>query len=405
MKILLIKASAKSPFKAYKKYLGSPPQSIFSLAAATPIDIDLEMVDETADMKPPIRPDADLIVIFGSTPDAIRAYELSDFYRKMGITVIIAGLHASFLPDEALTHADTVIIGEAENIWSQLLADFRSNTLQQRYQSNEPVDISNLNYFPTNHIKTSQYNGSWSVLVSRGCTHRCSFCLVPPFFKGRIRYRPVGQVIDEIKQSGANWLELHSDNLTADRDYALELFTALKPLGINWSGETTINIAKDEELLRTAAESGLSYLLVGLETPSKMALKKATKGFVKVDEVKEYIRRLHEYDIAVDSAMVFGFDEHDSTIFKDSMDYVKEVDLDVAHGVVLIPFPGSRTFDQLDREGRILTTDWSKYDGAHAVFQPKGMTPAELEQGAKWFNSNFYTIKKMFGKRSWVFWG
>lgn len=404
MKIDLIKVSAPSDFKTYKKYMGSPPQNIFSAAAATPADVGIKLIDETIDMKTNLKTDADLVGLFMSTPDAIRAYELADQFKQRGKTVVFGGLHPSFMPEETLQHGDAVIIGEVEEVWEQLLQDYCNGNLQTRYERATHFDLANLNPYPMNQIPKRKYDGCWSVVVSRGCRFKCSFCLVTPFFKPKMRYRPISDVIDEIKLSGANWLELHSDNLTADRDYAMELFKALKPLKIDWVGETTINIARDDELLQLAAESGLSYLLVGLETPSQSTLKAAGKGFVKIEEVKENIRKLHEYDIIVDSAMIFGFDEHDEHIFQDSLDFAKEIDLDVGHSVIMIPFPGSRLFDQLDKEGRILTRDWSKYDGTHAVFQPKNMTTQTLEEGAWWFYKKINRFNNRFNKRTWKYW-
>jgi len=405
MKISLIKASEQSDFKEYKKFMGAPPQNIFSAAAATPTGIEIEMVDETADMRPNFGTDADIIFIFMSTPDALRAYHLANQYKLRGKTVVLGGLHTTFLPEEALKFADAVIIGEVENVWHTILADFQQGNLKRWYKSETPVDVTQLKPYPRNLIRPKQYKDVLSVLVSRGCRYHCSFCLVTPFFaKKAMRYRPIGDVVDEIKQSGAKYVELHSDNLTADPNYAKELFTALKPLNIQWVGETTIDMAADEEMLRLAAESGLTYLLVGLETPSPAALKKAGKGFIRVEEVKKYIENLHHYNIAVDSAFVFGFDEHDDQIFQQSLDFAREIKLDVAHGVTLIPFPGSRTFQQLEEEDRILTRNWAEYDGAHAIFQPKHISPKTLEEGAKWFNNQFYSLGKMLNPASWWLW-
>jgi len=220
-----------------------------------------------------------------------------------------------------------------------------------------------------------------------------------------MRFRPIGSIVDEIKNSGAKYIELHADNLTADRDYAIELFKALKPLSINWSGETTINLANDEELLQLAAASGLHFLLVGLETPSRSALDKSGKGFVSTHDVKRQVAAFHKYNIEVDSAFLFGFDEHDKSIFNETYEFVKEIDLDSTHSVIVIPFPGTHTFKTLKNEGRILTEDWSKYDGAHAVFQPQNMTPYELEQGAYEFYQKIDQLNKMkVGKRWNYFW-
>jgi radical SAM superfamily enzyme YgiQ (UPF0313 family) len=404
MKIDLIKASAKSAFKSYKKYMGSPPQNIFSVAADTPNTHELALYDETVDIKANPKTKADLVTIFMSTPDALRGYELGDHYRKQGKVVVFGGLHPTFMPGEALQHGDAVIIGEAEGVWEQLLNDVLTGSLQPKYERQTPFDLSMSKPFPTKYISKHKYNDSWTVMVSRGCRFACSFCLVTPFFKPKMRYRPVGQVVDEVKNCGAKWIELHSDNLTADRDYALELFKALKPLKVNWVGETTINIAKDDELLHWAAESGLRYLLVGLETPSKSALKQSGKAFVKTEEVKDHIKKLHEYDITVDSAMLFGFDEHDENIFEESFEFCKEIDLDVGHSVIMIPFPGSQLYNQLDAEGRILTKDWSRYSGEYAVFQPKNMTLETLEKGAQWFYDKISNRNTRLTKRYMKLW-
>lgn len=389
MKVSLIKASAPGYYKQYKQERGGPPQNIFALAAATPPHVHFDLIDETANMKVKYNTDSDLISISMSTPDALHAYNHAKEFRRRGKTVVFSGLHPTFLPDEALKHGDAVIIGEQEGVWEELLEDFETGTLKRKYQNDEPVDLSTLNPYP-NCVPKRIYNDLWSVVVSRGCPFKCSFCLVNKFFD-RIRYRPVENVIDEIRNAGTNWFELHADNLTHDRDYAMELFTALKPLNINWVGETTIRLAEDQELLEAAAASGCTYLLVGLETPSQSALKNISKGFVHPEQAKEYVSRLHEHNIIVDSSMLFGFDEHDTDIFKRALEFTEYVEIDICDPIISIPFPGSTLFKNLEAEGRILTYDWSLYDGGHAVFQPAQMTPEELEKGQEWFMYNYYS--------------
>ena len=395
MKVYIIKASAQSEFKEYKKFLGAPSQNIFSLAASTPLDVEIEMLDETMGMKINFESDADIVAIFGSTPDILRAYEIADIFRKRNKTVVLGGLHVKFMPEEAAAHCDAIMVGETEGIWQELLDDYNNNTLKKRYQRTSLVDLATLKPYPTQYIKPATYKGFWSVLVSRGCNNKCSYCLVHPFFEN-IRYRPVGNVIDEIRKCGSNWIELHADNLTANRDYAMELLTALKPLKINWVGETTIKVAEDPELLKLVAESGLRYLLLGLETPSKAALQGASKAFMNPDTVKENISRFHEYGITVDSAMLFGFDEHDKNIFKESLEFVRYTGVDVSHSVIVIPFPGSEFYKKMEQEGRLLTKDWSQYDGRHIVFQPAKMSPQEIMEGMKWFEDKFYGGIGMF---------
>lgn len=383
--VAMIKASAPGPFKTYKRQRGGPPQGLFALAAATPAEVSVTLYDETVDVRPPKHLKTDLVVIFASTPDALQAYSIADRARADGCTVVLAGLHATFAPDDAETHADALLLGEAENVWPVLLADFEAGTLRRRYHDPAPVDLTTLKPFPTHLIGAEAYDGFWSVVVGRGCRFKCNFCLVHQFFPN-MRQRPIADVVAELRRipSGA-WVELHHDNLTSDRAYAKALFEAITPLGLNWVGEADINITRDDELLALAARSGMRYLLVGLETPSKAALKGAGKAFVRPDEARERVAKLHAHDIIVDSSMLFGFETHDETIFQEALEFVEYVEVDVCDPIIVTPYPGSALFADLDAQDRILTRDWSKYDGAHAVFQPAGMTPEALEYGAGWF--------------------
>ena len=205
MEVYLIKASAPGAFKEYKKSMGAPPQNIFSLAAATPKDIGISMCDETIGMTPKMSTKADIVVLMFHTPDAVHAYALADKFRSKGKTIVLAGLHPSFMPGEAGSHADAVLVGEAEDVWEDLIDDFKTNALKPIYQRSEPIDLSKVNPYPTNIIPPSKYKHFWSVLVSRGCVHRCDYCAVPPFFCGKYRKRPIDKIVDEaIDQSWFN---------------------------------------------------------------------------------------------------------------------------------------------------------------------------------------------------------
>lgn len=398
MKIVLIKACQDSYFKAYKKYQGSPPQNIFSAAAALAPIAKLEMYDETMGNTAPKKLRCDLVVIYMSTPDAARGYELADMFQRQGLKVIMGGLHPTFMTQEALLHCHSVIQGESDLLWESILSDLNVNQLKPIYKSDTLFDLSKLNPYPTNILSPSLYNGVWSVMVSRGCRFKCHYCTIPRFFQKQT-YRPVGNVIDEIKNSGQKIFELKADNLTSDREYCLELFEALKPLNITWTAETNLRFVDDEELLSSAAESGLWYLLIGLETPSKSALKEAAKGFNNVHKSKEYIQKLHDHNIVVDSCMIFGFDDHDTNIFDDTWDFIHDIELDVCHPTIMIPFPGTPLYKELDEQGRILTRDWSLYDGDHAVYQPGNMTEKELEAGKNQFINRYYSTSESLKRK------
>ena len=384
MKVDIIKASADGDFKEYKRSRGGLPQNIFSLAGATPPDIAVRLLDESVDCRVDPGSDADLVAIMFSTPDAPRGYALADSFRARGKTVVFGGLHPSFLPEEALAHGDAVIVGEAEGVWERLLADFRGGRLERIYRAEAPFDLARLKPYPTDLLGPSHYDWIWTVTVSRGCPFNCEFCTVNRFFRG-LRYRPVEHVVAEVRGCGAGHVELKADNLTADRGYCLELFRALEPLGINWSTSTDIRLADDPELLDAAVRSGLSYVLLGIETPSDRVLRGAGKGFVRSEALHRQVARFHEGGVIVDAAALFGFDGQGPEAFRETLDFFESIEVDVCDPVIVVPFPGTRLFDRLEGEGRILTRDWARYDGSHAVFRPSDMTPAELEMGAYWF--------------------
>lgn len=398
MKIYLIKASAGSSYSEYKAETGGPPQNIFAAAAAMPFGTEIEMCDETIGMKTDFNSDADIVAVFMSTPDAYRAYQITKKFRDNGKVTILGGLHTYFFQEEAAKNADALIVGESEGLWEGIFSDVKNSALKSVYKRSEPLDLAELKPYPTNIIPVSKYNWTWSVVVSRGCPMHCEFCLVHKFFD-KFTLRPIEHIVEEVralKKIGVQWVELHSDNLTHNKKYAMELFKALAPLEMNFYGETTILIARDRELLAAAQKAGIKALLFGIETPSEEALKEQGKNFVKPEQVKEYVSIIKSYGIEVVGDFLFGFDAHDTDIFDQTLDFIKNIGVNTAYPHLMIPFPGSETFKKLDKEGRILTKDWSKYDGAHAVFQPAGMSCEELENGTwkvykeieKWNNSH-----------------
>lgn len=386
MKVYLIKASAGSSFSTYKKKSGGPPQNIFSVAAATPSYVEIEMTDETIGSKTNFKSNADVIAIFMSTPDALRAYDIAKRFRSLGKTVVLGGLHTFFMQEEALQHADALLIGEPEEIWEDLLNDFQNGVLKSKYQRKTPFNLKKLKPYPIHLIDPEKYGYMWSVVVSRGCPYHCEFCVVHKFFD-EFQLRPVEEIVKELKNLkayGIEWVELHSDNLTANRKYALELFEGIKDLKMNFFSETTILIAKDDELLQAAADAGVKNLLFGIETISKSALKGQKKNFVRPEKIKEHVEKVKSYGISVSSDFLFGFDEHDENIFEETLDFINQVPFDEVYPHFVIPFPGTELFKKLEAEGRILTKDWSQYNGEHAVYQPKLITPQQLEEGTYW---------------------
>lgn len=380
MKVYLIKSSSGSDYSKYKEETWGPPQNIFSAAAAMPEWVEIEMCDETIWMKANVESDADVVGIFMSTPDALRAYELADLYRKEGKKVILWGLHTMFNQEEALNYADSIFIWETEWLWEKFFTDMEEGDIKPKYKRTEEFDLAYLKPYPLDLIEPKRYNYTWSVVVTRWCPFTCSFCLVNKFFN-KFKHRPIENIVEEVKALKKKWVqrvELHSDNLTANRLYALQLFKALEPLKMNFYWETTILIAKDDELLEAAKKAWVKALLFWVETPSEKALKAQGKWFVKPDKIKDYIKKVQWYWIEVWLDFLFGFDDHDTWIFDETIDFIRKIKANRTFPHLVIPFPGSETYKKLDAENRILTKDWSKYDGTDPVFEPKGMTAKEL---------------------------
>ncbi|MCH4889671.1 radical SAM protein [Acidaminobacter sp. JC074] len=388
VKVCVIKASAKSEFKDYKKSMLGLPQNIFSLAACTPDYVTLQMVDETVGVKVDFQTQADIVMIMFHTPDAIRAYELADKFKAKGKTVVLGGLHTSFMSQEALSHAHAILVGECEGIWEELLEDYLNGQLKSKYERDFVFDLKDLKPYPTDILPTELYDYSWTVTVSRGCPNKCSYCTVHKFFPS-YRKRPIADIVEEIKNAPTDFIELKADNLTIDRNYCLELFKALEPLDIIWMTALEPEFAEDKELVDAAAKSGMRVVLLGIETPSREALKDNNKGHLALEKVKEQIAYLHDLDVEVDSAMLFGFDEHDKTIFAETLEYALDIDLDITHGVVPIPFPGTELYKSLSEAGRIETRDWSKYDGTRLVFKHPNFTDKELYEKTYWYEKEF----------------
>jgi radical SAM superfamily enzyme YgiQ (UPF0313 family) len=393
--ICAIKASADSGFKDYKRSMLGLPQNIFSLAACTPDWVTLQMVDETVGVKIDWKTRADIIVVMFHTPDAVRAYEIADKFRKKGKTVVLGGLHTTFMQEEALRHADAIMIGECEDIWEELLEDYLEDQLKMVYERDTVFDLSNVKPYPTDIIPTEVYDYSWTVTVSRGCPNKCAYCTVHKFFP-TYRKRPIEDIVEEIRNAPTDFIELKADNLTVDREYCLELFKAIEPLDIVWFTCLEPGFAEDKELVEAAARSGLRSILLGIETPSRDVLTDNNKGHLELEKLKERIDYLHSFDIEIDSAMLFGFDGHDKGIFQETLDFTLDIDIDITHGVIPIPFPGTELYKSLEEQGRLTTKDWSKYDGSWLVYSHPNFSVMDLYKSTMKFEKDF---KKRHKKR------
>jgi radical SAM superfamily enzyme YgiQ (UPF0313 family) len=379
----------------FRKSLRYAPLTLTTLAALVPPELDarVTLVDEgVADIDPGTP--ADLVGISVITGTAPRAYELAAAFRRRGIPVVLGGVHPTLMPEEAARHADTVVVGYAERAWPRLLRDFTAGRLAARYDQEPDLRLEGLPFPRRDLLPASHYTTMHTIEATRGCIHQCDFCVVPTAW-GRPLKRPVGEVVADIRQMGARRLIFLDLNLIADLDHARELFTALIPLRIRWGGLATTVIALDDDLLDLAARSGCRGLLIGLESLSPDSLAETHKSFNLRTDYHTVVRQLHARGIALMGCFVFGFDHDDRETFARTVAFVLDAHVDLPRYAILTPFPGTPLFRRLHQEGRILTDDWSLYDGQHVVYQPARLTQEALRDGTEWAWKETYRFRSI----------
>ncbi|MGB9859520.1 MAG: B12-binding domain-containing radical SAM protein, partial [Moorellaceae bacterium] len=241
----------------------------------------------------------------------------------------------------------------------------------------------------------SRYLVPDTVQTTRGCPFSCSFCTVSRFFGHQFRFRPVEEVVREVQALEGEVIAFVDDNIVGHPGYAKRLFKALAPLKIKWFSQGSLNIARDEELLRLAAESGCIGLFIGFESLSPANLQAIGKAVNRVEEYSAAIKKIHEHGIAIEGAFIFGFDEDDESIFERTVKFAQDNRLEAAQFGILTPFPGTPLREQLEREGRIINNDWAEYTISKVVFQPKRMSPETLQKGFNWAWQEFYSLSSI----------
>jgi radical SAM superfamily enzyme YgiQ (UPF0313 family) len=344
---------------------------LLQLASLTPQDHEVRITDENwtaIDFTYPY----DLVGITGTTVQIPRAYAIADEFKKQGVTVLMGGPHVSFLPHEAMAHADSIVRWEADEIWEHVLHDAQNGTLKKVYNPKFPKSLDFELLRPVSrvfHIETPPWIPfkikAAAIQAQRGCPHNCEFCSVTKFNGRRVRQKSVGYLTEEItkaKNEGIRFLVFMDDNIVADKEYAKELFRALIPLKLEWLSQTDIGIA-DDDILDLAVESGLKLALIGLESLNAETLGKSISAAKKSWRAKyeDGLAKLRRRGVMVHGGFIFGLDGHTHDQAMKTVDWAIENKLTVSHFTIATPLPGTRLFRKLDKAGRIDTYDWSKY--------------------------------------------
>lgn len=390
MKLELIVPAMHGSSNKGKKAI-CPPLAPAAIAALTPPGVKVSITDENV-ARIDFNKDTDLVGITALTSTSKRAYEIADTFRARGVNVILGGIHASIMPDEASEHADAVVIGEAEGIWPQVIEDSKADRLQKVYRQRERPSLVGLPVPRRDLFKKGVYFIPNTVSTTRGCPYNCSFCSVTLFFGHSYRCRPLAEVISEIKAIDREApIIFVDDNIVGKPSYAKELFRALIPLKLKWLGQSSVNIAKDEELLKLAAASGCIGLLIGFESLSPASLAGIGKKINVINEYEAVIRKIHSYNIGIHGCFIFGLDEDDEDIFKRTVRFAQKTRLETAQFSFAIPHPGTTLYESLDEAGRIVSKDWSKYND-EIVYLPKPFSREILQKGHDWASPEFYSL-------------
>ena len=399
MKILLIFPKVKySPYYTKKerelnlKLFGEAISlTLPQVAAITPKQHSVKIVDENYETIN-FNQDCDLVGITCLTMTANRAYEIADRFRSIGVPVVLGGNHPTSLPEEAKKHADSVVIGEAELVWSHLIEDVEQGDIKPFYQSIEPIPPESIPE-PRRDLLKRRYKGD-GLLIKRGCPNRCEFCTVSSFYNKEIR--PLKKVLNEVNNIKANNIFIYDSNLTWNMEYTKDFLREIKNSGKRWLANGTPNVlSKDDELLKLAKDANMYCWLIGFESISQKSLNGINKRHNKVKEYIAAINKIKSNKMVIVGTFMFGFDEDTSEIFDDTLQAIYEWGIEMAEFHILTPFPGTPLYKRLKKEGRLLTEDWSKYTTTNVVFEPKNMSKQELFEGTRKVAKEFHRIPRI----------
>ena len=392
-----------SQFLLSRRYL-SYILAIPTLLATTPDTHETRIFDENIE---DIDYDwhADLVGITVRTMFAPRAYVVSEIYRKRGVRTVLGGIHPSMCPEESLEHCDTIVCGEAETLWPEVLKDAENGRLKRVYKADTPADLEACPMPDRSSLSKDRYF-SHMIQTTRGCPFTCEFCSVHAFNGQNIRSKTVDQVVQEIvdiNRGHAKYKEKQAiffvdDNIVACKPFARELFQALKPYRINWMCQAPISISRENDILKLMKDSGCGAIFIGMESVSKENLASMHKKLNMRYDFSEAVKNIQSHGILVHGSFIVGYDHESQSTFQELIDFIQESNLLMPLINILTPFPGTKLFARLEEEGRLFHKDWNLYDTKHVVFMPASMPPEELQEGYRKIVRTVYSYESILKK-------
>lgn len=389
--------SKGKPIIQRKTYL--PGLTMPQLAAITPEHFDVTCVSETSEPIP-WNEKWDIVGLTGmGGAGVIRAYQIGDIFREKGSLVVMGGIAISLF-DEEMTrpHTDVIIKGEAEDTWPRFLNDYLKDDVKPLYVMEKVPDVT-LFPTPSYHKFNAKYYGMWRpVQATRGCPFPCTFCSISEFFKRSYRKRPVDQVIRDVraaKASGSKYIAFIDDNIGVDFNYCRELWTALIPEKILWASQCSLQIAKEDEMLKLAYDSGCRILSFGVETINEASLVHIDKEWNDPQNYDKAFSNIKSFGIEISTEMILGLDGDDETVFDRTFNFLMKNKIALPRMYILTPVPGTPMYKELMAEGRIFDHDFQKYVGGSAVFHPKNMSAKTLQDGYWNLYKKLYSTKNI----------
>lgn len=394
--ILPALAEAESPFWRPIKYSLFPPLGLATLAAYLSPEDEIDLQDQHVEALN-IDDEPDLVIIQVYITNAYRSYQLADHYRAKGVYVILGGLHVTSLPEEAMQHADSIFLGPGEETFPLFLMDFKNKAPKQVYSSS----IRTLEKVPPirrDLIKRERYLVPNSIVVTRGCPHHCDFCYKDAFFEGGKSFytQAVDDALAEIERLPGRHLYFLDDHLLGNSKFAIELFEGMKGMNRVFQAAATVDSILRGNLIEKAAEAGLRSLFVGFETLSPANLQQSNKKQNLQKDYTHAVNRLHSLGIMINGSFVFGLDEDDQDVFKRTVDWGVNHAITTSTYHILTPYPGTRLFQNMEKQGRIMTRDWDLYDTRHVVYKTTNLNAVALKNGYDWAYTEFYKWSNIF---------
>jgi len=378
------------------------------LAGLSPPDVEISFTDDLLtpiDLEKDLK-DVDLVGITVLSKTALRAYGIANAYRRRGIPVVLGGIHPTAVPEEAKEHADSVVLGEAEEVWPHLVEDARMGNLKPFYRQEGYTELSRMPMPRRDILPKKGYLPLDVVQVSRGCPFRCEFCTVQKFFGEAHRLRPVSEVVEEVRRLPHRWMMFNDDNIIGNPSYSRELLKALIPLKKKWFGQASLSGLKTVENVEWLAKSGCTSLFIGFESLSKKNLMRSQKFQNDPSEYREIVESLHRFGIAICGAFIFGFDEDDPSVFEKTVSFAIKAKLFSAVFMILTPYPETAFYHRVKKEGRLVQDQWwlsEKPEDSAPHFLPTKMSAETLREGWKRAWKEFYSFPSIWRRFHWEY--